>query len=234
MKQAADWYKDKGQPVPQNAGHVRANRDIALFSTIFNYAHEVGLTSAPNPAQGVRKNKESDRDVYVENGLYKAVYDKADQPLMDAMDVAYLTGQRPADTLKLSEDHIINGQLELQQGKTKKKLRIQIIGKLAQVIERILARKATYKVASRKLIVNGQGQALGREALRSRFDKAREAANIRKSAFQFRGLRAKAGTDKAESSKDIRQAQKQLGHASVAMTETYVRKRKGDVTTPTE
>ncbi|ABI58585.1 phage-related integrase [Nitrosomonas eutropha C91] len=46
---------------------------------------------------------------------------------------------------------------------------------------------------------------------------------------------AKAGIDKAESADDIRQAQKQLGHASVTMmTEIYVRERKGDKTTPTK
>ncbi len=51
-------------------------------------------------------------------------------------------------------------------------------------------------------------------------------------AFQFRDLRAKAATDKAEA-QDMRQAQRQLGHASVVMTEAYVRARRGDKVTPT-
>lgn len=46
-------------------------------------------------------------------------------------------------------------------------------------------------------------------------------------------LRAKAGTDKAESASDIRQAQRRLGHASVTTTEVYVRKRKGAKVTQT-
>lgn len=45
--------------------------------------------------------------------------------------------------------------------------------------------------------------------------------------MQFRDLRAKAGTDKAESSGDILQARDQLGHTTVAMTEQYIRERKG-------
>ncbi|KQQ55857.1 hypothetical protein ASF84_11055 [Pseudomonas sp. Leaf127] len=69
--------------------------------------------------------------------------------------------------------------------------------------------------------------------LRSRFVNAREAAGIEKSAFQFRDLRAKAGTDKAESSGDIVQARDQLGHTTVVMTEKYVRDRKGKKVTPT-
>ena len=54
--------------------------------------------------------------------------------------------------------------------------------------------------------------------LRRRFDAARQAAGVDKAAFQMRDLRAKAGTDKAESSGDIRTAQKQLGHTTVALT----------------
>ncbi|MNL88919.1 Phage integrase family protein [compost metagenome] len=58
-------------------------------------------------------------------------------------------------------------------------------------------------------------------------------AGVDKNAFQFRDLRAKAGTDTAESSGDIRQAQRQLGHKSIQMTEHYVRERKGDKVGPT-
>ncbi len=72
------------------------------------------------------------------------------------------------------------------------------------------------------------------DALRFRFDRARKVAGVEKGIFQFRDLRAKAGTDKAESSGDIRAAQLQLGHTSVVMTEHYVRERKGDKVEPTK
>lgn len=51
--------------------------------------------------------------------------------------------------------------------------------------------------------------------------------------FQFRDLRAKAGTDKADSAKDIREAQAQLGHSSVITTEVYLREKRGSKATPT-
>ncbi|MFO2464433.1 hypothetical protein OOJ96_11465 [Pseudomonas sp. 15FMM2] len=63
--------------------------------------------------------------------------------------------------------------------------------------------------------------------LRGRFDAARKAAGVEKAHFQMRDLRAKAGTDKAESSGDILQARDQLGHTTVVMTENYIRKRIG-------
>lgn len=234
IDKAREWYANNNRAAPPDVGGIRANRELALFSHIFNFAREIGLTSAPNPSAGVRKTRERGRDVYVEDDLYAAVHKAADQPLQDAMDLAYLTGQRPADTLALDERDIRDGMLDIQQGKTGKKLRISVEGALANVIARIRARKAGMRVVSTRLIVSESGHPLGREALRSRFDKARDAAGVPKAAFQFRDLRAKAGTDKAESAGDIRQAQRQLGHASVAMTEHYVRNRRGDKVAPTK
>jgi len=224
---------EKGQPTPADAGGIRANRELALFSHIFNYAREIGLTSAPNPSMGVRKTREYGRDVYVEDDIYKAVYETADHALRDAMDLAYLTGQRPSDTLALDERDIKEGLLAVRQSKTRKKLRIAVQGELEQLIARIRARKAQLSTASTRLIVNERGQPLGKSALRSRFDKARERANIPKKDFQFRDLRAKAGTDKADAAGDIRQAQRQLGHKSITTTEHYVRNRRGDKVEPT-
>ncbi|CAI8900122.1 hypothetical protein EMIT0215P_30355 [Pseudomonas serboccidentalis] len=56
----------------------------------------------------------------------------------------------------------------------------------------------------------------------------------RAAKFQMRDLRAKAGTDKAESSGDILQARDQLGHTTVVMTEQYIRNRKGKKVMPTK
>lgn len=217
-------------------GQVRANREKALFSHIFNMARNWGLTAAQNPCAGIKGFSESGRDVYVEDDDYKAVWEAADQPTRDAIDLAYLTGQRPSDTLGYTETDIKDGFLLVQQGKTGKKLRMVIEGELKIVIDRILARKRTYdkKVVFTQLIVNEKGARFTLHALQQRFDKARELAGVDKATFQFRDLRAKAGTDKADSSGDIRQAQRQLGHSSVTMTEVYVRNRKGDKVGPTK
>lgn len=230
---ARQWYVEKGREVPVRPGHVRANREVALLSHIFNFARERGLTDAFNPCVGVRRNKETGRTVYVEDDLFRRVWDAADEPTRDAMDLAYLTGQRPADTLKFMESDIRAGELWIQQGKTGKRLRVVVSGELAAVIDRIRLRKAACgsKVAS--LVVNEKGERMMRDALRFRFDRARFVAGVDKDLFQFRDLRAKAGTDKTEAAGDIRAAQKQLGHSSVTMTERYVRERKGDKVEPT-
>jgi integrase len=240
------------QITPQHVGEymkwrkdapVRANREKALFSHIFNKAREWGYTSAANPCAGIKGFTEYGRDVYIEDDTYRAVWDAADWPTRDAMDLAYLTGQRPADVLKMRITDIRDGLLWLTQGKTRKKLRMAVAGELAALVDRINAR--VYKVTSLALIRNEDGQPLSYSALDNRFEDARtrvmdalnqagehEAATAVK-RFQFRDLRAKAGTDKADAT-DMREAQQQLGHNSLKTTEIYVRARAGAKVTPTK
>lgn len=214
---------------------VRANREKALLSHIWNYARGKGFTSAANPCAGIKGFAESGRDVYVEDDVYKAVHDAAEQPLRDAMDFAYLTGQRPADVLKLTRADIKEGALWLRQNKTGAKLRITIEGELADLVERIGKRK----VMGLNLINMPDGTPMSRYALRGALDRARLAAAAKHPGlakqikqFQFRDLRAKAATDKEESH-GIAAAQDQLGHSTPTMTKHYVRHRKGKLVKPT-
>lgn len=232
IRQYMDWRGKQAK--------TRANREKALFSHIWNMARAWGITDQPNPCSGIKGFSEPGRDIYIEDEILEAVWQAGDQALRDALDLAYLTGQRPADVLEMSETDVIDDVLAVEQGKTGKKLRIEVTGALAALMERIKARKQGYKVHTLKLICTETGRPVNSEMLRWRFDRAREkaakaspalAAAIR--AFQFRDLRAKAGTDKAESA-GIQQAQAQLGHTSVVMTEHYVRDRKGDRVKPTK
>lgn len=184
----------------------------------------------------------ADQEPIVQIGLVPAselirlakVYGHFDQPLRDALDLFYLTGQRIADTLKMDERDIRDGKLAVRQGKTGAKRRIEIIGELKVVIDRIMARKSGHKIRSTRLVVMDSGQPMTPSMLRKRFDDAREAAGIPKAEFQMRDLRAKAATDKEESTGNIREARDQLGHTTVGMTEQYIRMRKGKKVTPTK
>lgn len=104
---------------------------------MFNKAREWGYTDATNPCQGVKGFKESGRDRYVSDDEFQAVWEKADQTTRDAMDLALLTGQRPADVLKIERTDLRDGALWIVQNKTKVKRAIEITGELAQLIERI-------------------------------------------------------------------------------------------------
>ena len=210
---------------------VRANREKALLSHIWNFARDRGYTALPNPCAGIKGYRERGRDTYIEDAQYAAIWRAADACLRDAMDLAYLTGQRPADVLRISETDIRDGAIHVQQGKTGTRLRITIAGELAAILDRIRERKRAYMVHSTRLVVNECGRAIGTNALSRRWAKACAAAGV--DGVQFRDIRAKAGTDKADASGNIRDAQAQLGHGSVVMTEHYVRNRRGSKVTPT-
>jgi len=232
-------YRDKrGAAAP-----VRANREITLLSHVFNLAREWGYTAKENPARGVRKNKEKPRDFYADDAVWSAVYAAACVELQDAMDLNYLTGQRPADVLKMRLADIKDGAIEVQQNKTKKKLRILLDDEgarteLGKVIDRIKGRER--KVASLFMVATPTGTALNRWTLRTRFDDARataaktaeEAGNTelaaRIRAFQFRDIRPKAASEM-----DLEHASKLLGHTEQEITEKVYR-RVGETVKPTK
>jgi integrase len=110
---------------------VRANREKALLSHFINKAREWGYSNAANPCAGVRGFKETGRDVYVTDEAFMAVYAAAHPTLQDAMDIAYLTGQRRADVRKIKRSDIRDGHLHIVQNKTGAHLRIAIEGERA-------------------------------------------------------------------------------------------------------
>lgn len=213
-------------PVPQKIGQVRANREKALFSHIWNYARAHGYTKLPNPCTGIPGFKEDGRDAYVGDQLMSKVMDHAGAPLRFALRLAHLTGQRPSDVLRMSTTHISDGLLHIKQGKTKAKLRIVIEGELKVLLDEIQTFKKGLKVHAMTLLVNEVGQPLTAAMLRNRFDDAREAAGIDKAIFQFRDLRAKAATE-ADDAAGTRTAQSLLGHTTEGMTADYIRHKAG-------
>jgi integrase len=204
--------------IRDQAVKVRANREKALFSHIFNKAREWGYTTAPNPCQGMKGFKETGRDRYVTDEEFERVKAQAHFTVADAMDLALLTGQRPADVLKIKRSDIRDGALWIVQNKTGARLGIEITGELAALIDRINARPR--QAISAHLIQDETGQPLSEFALRSRFDKAREAAKV---SFQFRDIRAKTATDTG----DLAHSQQLLAHRNRDMTEHYIRARTG-------
>ena len=71
---------------------VRANREKALLSHVFNKAREWGFTALQNPCQGVRRFKEYGRSRYVPDAEFDQVKAQAHFTVPDAIDLALLTG----------------------------------------------------------------------------------------------------------------------------------------------
>lgn len=217
----------KGRSEEPRLARTRANREIALMSAVWNWGRDTGRTSLPNPCEGVRRNKETGRDRYVTDEELQAVWEVADEPLRDALDLYHLTGQRVGDVLRMSLGDIRDGCIWLRQRKTKKPLRLELAGELAAVLERIRNRTFPAEaVVSLALVRDEKGQPITYDALSDRFQAARAKAGVQH--FQLRDLRAKAATDL----EDLALAQRLLGHSSRAMTERYTKQRIGEKVQP--
>jgi integrase len=223
---------------------IRANREIALLSHAFTIAREWGLTEKANPCFGVRRNKEKPRDFYAGDLIWSAVYTEAVQELKDAMDLAYLTGQRPADVLKVAITDLNCGFLGVTQGKTDKKLRLRlenegVQSELSEFIEDLLERRSLSGIKTTSLITNASGLRMSQQMLRNRWDEAREKAAIKASAdgdsamavlirqFQFKDIRPKAASEI-----ELTHASRLLGHSNEEMTKKVYR-RVGEIVRPT-
>jgi len=221
---------------------VRANREISLLSHVWNLAREWGYTAKENPVRGVRKNKETPRDFYADDAVWSAVRNCAPAELQDLMDLAYLSGQRPGDVLRMTMRDVVDDALVVRQGKTRKQIRIQLNDadggrtKLGQLIDRIKRRP----VSGLYLATTDAGRRMTVGMLRLRFVAARDtaasqaesagnaelAARVRQ--FQFRDSRPKAASEIA----DLGEAAKLLGHSDKELTKVVYR-RIGESAKPT-
>jgi integrase len=124
--------------------------------------------------------------------------------LKDAMQLGYLTGQRPADVLDMRFPDIQDGALQVQQNKTGTKLRIlthegEKRNSLGELVKEIQSR--SLKKSFQYIIATPDGEKATTFMLRNRFENARNCAaekaiaegneclaeRIR--AFQFRDIR---------------------------------------------
>lgn len=232
-----------GTVIPKKLSPVSANRELALFSHCWNYAREWGYTALPNPCLGIRKNKELGRSFYADDEVWNAVYTVAPQELQDAMDIAYLTGQRVSDVLKFKIADIVNEHLQLKQGKTQKLLRIALLtesGEKSQLGLKI-DQMDSYPVKSLRLLATPDGKSISIGMLRLRFNAARDIAirNAKKAGhlelaarvaqFQFRDSRSKAASE----IDDLDSASRLLGHSDKQITKAVYR-RVGERVKPTK
>ncbi|AJX32619.1 tyrosine-type recombinase/integrase [Burkholderia oklahomensis] len=207
----------------EKRGVVTANRTKAVLSLVLNCGRLWDMMTIANPCAGVRGKKETGRqDILIDDELYASVYAVADEPLRNAMDLADLCAQRPADILGVQRSNIVKGNLIFRTRKTRAFVTIQITGELAKLIERLLAWRGSKVDVSPYLLRDEEGYPLTKGQLRSRFDKAREKAGINKAKFQFRDLRARGVTHKTID-EGLEAGQRLAGHSGPGMTARYVR-----------
>ena len=229
---------------------VRANREKALLSHIFNWARTQGYMNGANPCVGIKGNSESGRSIYISDELLAHILLDCDKPTSHSLRLMYLTGQRKSDVLAMKWSHVHSDVLHVTQAKTQTSIRIRLtrddgsrneLGLLLVELKNFQEEIGK----STNLLITEAGQHLSDETLRSRYDSARIlcARRLLKigrpdlskevSKIQMRDLRAKSASDIENDTGSSRLAQLLLAHKNHSMTEHYIRKRQGAKVNPT-
>jgi integrase len=117
--------------------------ELALLSHVFTKAVEWGIVDE-NPCRQIRKERPRPRRRYVTEGEYAAAYAVMPPMLQCAMDLAVLTGLRPADLLSLTRANLTDEGILVSTRKTGRDLVIGWSDELrrgAAITERVYRRK---------------------------------------------------------------------------------------------
>jgi site-specific recombinase XerC len=216
------------QYLEDRSAKTQANREMAVFQIVWNFARKKGLTELPWPAAGMEKskwkNKEQARQVQVSDVLFAAAYSQASPMLRDAMDLASATGLRLTDcrTVQMPPGDV----LRVKASKTGKIAEFSLLE--SPVLASLVSSRRKTSAEHLMLLTTTTGKPVSARMLRDRWDEAREKAaqahpelaeELR--AMYLRDMRKRA----ADLAEDDEAASKLLQHSSVAVTKTHYRTR---------
>ena len=162
-------------------GNVAANREVACLSTVCEWGIRKGWMEA-NPCRGVRRNRETPRTRYVTNRELGQALRNTTPEFRDFLLAAYFTGFRQADLRSLRRDQAYK-LIRVEEGKTRKRVRMAYSVALRALIDRCLARHTSDYV-----FTDTRGERWGRWAVQS----AMRRLDV---DWTFHDLRAKAESD---------------------------------------
>lgn len=198
----------------------QANQELGGLSRVYSWGFERGYVKG-NPCKGVRKFTLKDREVYITDEEYLAIYEEAAPALKVGMEISYLCAARVSDVLSLTWAQIRSDGIFIQQGKTGTKQIKAWTERLHNAVKmgRELGGKTTVICSSKLTKYSKSG-------FNDLWEKAREAAGEklgRKLRCTFHDLKAKGISDYEGSSKE-----KQLfsGHKTESQVLVYDRKVK--------
>jgi integrase len=203
----------------KRSAKVRANREIALLSDVYQKAIRWGVATK-NPCKGVERNKERRRERDVQDWEYQAVYALANPTVQVAMDLAVLTGLRQGDILRIRLADIGPDGLKTITGKTGARVIFEMTPGLAETIAR--AKKLPRRINSLYLLAGRTGQPYTSDGFRAMWQRLMIKAidrHIITERFTFHDLRAVAAS-RSDRPREL------LTHTSEKQTQTYLRRPK--------
>ncbi|HBN7019268.1 TPA: tyrosine-type recombinase/integrase [Escherichia coli] len=199
---------------------VQANHEHSSMSRVYRWGYQRGFVPS-NPCVGVDKYPKPQRDRYITDEEYLAIYDCATDPVKAAMEIAYLCAARVSDVLKMDWNQIMDKGIFIQQGKTGVKQIKAWTDRLHSAVN--LCRKSGEDGA---VIKTMYGERYSYKGFNEAWRKARNAAAEkigRPLDCTFHDLKAKGISDYEGSGRD---KQKFSGHKTESQVLVYDRKVK--------
>ena len=216
------------QYLDQKQAKVAANRDIKLLSKIYRHAIVWGLC-AGNPCKEVFYNTEKERERYITDAEFILLQEKADTSTRAIIQLAYLTGMRRGDILKLQRQDITDAGVYVQQGKTGKRQLFKMTPDLKRAVN--LAKGARELKHIKYLFTNRKNEPITVTGFNSTWRRLRDDAGVLD--LTFHDIRAKAITDANEKG-GLDYAQALGGHENRDMTERYIKSKSTDIIDPVQ
>jgi len=170
-----------------------ANKEMSLLSNVFKHALKWGVVSI-NPAINMIRNKEKPRKRYVTHPEFDLLLHRTTGFLHDAIELAYISGQRIGDVLKMQWSDIAAKRLHVIQEKGGEELFLKLTPGLSAIIRRCKSKP----VVGRTIICDRNGQQIRYGRLRKRLvkvvDKLVESGELA-SQINLHDIRRKAGSD---------------------------------------
>lgn len=194
-----------------------ANRKLSVLRLAFQNALTWGMAET-NPTFGVGRLEEKKRDRLITDEEFKLVQAKAALHLQTIMDLAYSTGQRIMDVVKIRLADVTPEGIYFQQQKTKKRLLVRMNPEIAQALER--AKALHTNIRGLTLFHQRGGRPYSYGAIRDAFRRACVLAGVQD--YRPNDHRAKSLTDARRQGKD---PTKLAGHTKSETTQRYLRDR---------
>ncbi len=202
----------------------QANQEVSSMSRVFGWGFERGYVKG-NPCRGIRKFTLVDRDVYIPDEDYLAIYENARVEVQVAMEISYLCAAREGDVFDLKIPDLRADGIFIEQNKTGKK-QIKKWTPRLQAAVALASRNLANKSSEGYVIPSPSGGKMNKKTFNTWWNNAKKAAAIklgRNIPGTFHDIKAKAISDYEGSSKE-----KQLfsGHMTESQVVTYDRKVK--------
>ncbi len=223
---------------------VRANRERSCLSACMSWmlrSNHGGLLANPcMRASGVKRNSETERDRYVTDDEYNAVFEVAGRAVRLMMELTYRTLQRPeSDIIAWTTSNVVTkgGEkvLRFEQHKTHVAVDIALSGRLGELVQGaigeipILREPIVHSLKGEKYSYSGLSAMLKRaqRQVRKSNSKLREMPS-----FGFRDLKGKGATDMWLAGEPIERIQLLCGHKNKSTTEKYIKARYRETVQP--